>query len=109
MSGLKWYAYDQNNSGGYFISNDVVAEYVLIQAATPDDADEKMLELTQDYNEYCPCCGERWWIDSHYSDGYDVPSIYGTPITDEFKPYERDGFAWLYYADGRKERFERNA
>lgn len=54
------YMFRQNNSGGYFIENEVVSKYVVIQVNTEEKAIEILAEITEDYSEYCPCCGERW-------------------------------------------------
>jgi len=57
---MKWYTVSQNNSGGYFIQNDDVDQYVSVQASTKEEAEEKLEEITSSYSEYCNCCGERW-------------------------------------------------
>ena len=56
----KYYTFNQNNSGGYFIINDYVAECLIIEAQNVDEAISKMQDITEDYSEYCDCCGERW-------------------------------------------------
>lgn len=56
------YIFRQNNSGGYFIENKVVSKYVVIQANTKEKAIEILADVTEDYSEYCSCCGERWSI-----------------------------------------------
>ncbi|WWO62250.1 hypothetical protein [Vibrio phage vB_VcM_SY] len=102
---MKWFSYSQNNSGGYFIRNDIVADYVLIQAESAEIADEKMLELSSDYCESCPCCGDRWWIDSRDESGTDEPMYYTSKIREKFDPiFSKEAFAYLYHADGKKEK-----
>lgn len=54
------YIFRQNNSGGYFIENEVVSKYIVIQATTEEKAIEILADITIGYSEYCPCCGERW-------------------------------------------------
>lgn len=98
---LKWYELDQNNSGGYFIRNDVVRSTVLIQAISPEDAEAKANLIVAGYTSYCDCCGERWSIWFVESDGKEVPSIYGTPI-EEVKADWFNTDAVLYYFDGTK-------
>lgn len=64
---LKWYEYDQNNSGGFFISNDSVAHTVLIQAANKRIADMVAQDTAGIYFDGCHdgrdcyCCGDRWY------------------------------------------------
>ena len=94
-----WYHYDQNNSGGYFISNDDVGEDVFIQAYSAEEADEMAWEIVREYTEYCDCCGERWYIDAHT--GTKVPEKYGKSVVDgSYKPYYDDGHAILYGLNG---------
>lgn len=100
---LKWFHFAQNNSGGYFIVNDVVAEDVFIQAASAEEASQRAVKLFEPYSEYCECCGERW---SYYmnDDGYDVPTMYDTPITDvRASTYHKQ--ARLHHYDGVIETF----
>jgi len=76
---VKFYTYDQNNSGGYFIINNAVCEYLIIEANNVDEADHIMREITYDYSNYCECCGERWQ-DFWGEKGTDEPMIDGIPI-----------------------------
>ena len=77
---LKWFEFDQNNSGGYYIENDVVGSKIFVQAPSAKEACDIAAELTEPYSEYCECCGERWWIFKSEHDGYDVPTVYQKPI-----------------------------
>lgn len=103
----KFYTIDQNNSGGYFIKNDYVDYYVSVQADSGEEAKELLEDIVEDHSDYCSCCGKRWYIWLDEEDAYDVPTNYGTPLT-EMK--DRDTFwleekvAIIYYADGTKER-----
>ena len=58
----KFYLFHQNNSGGYYISNDVVAEFLLVEAASMKAAHKRAAEIVEGHNTYCNCCGERWPI-----------------------------------------------
>ena len=60
MSGTKFYTYRQNNSGAYFIENDDVAQYIIIEALDQPQANCFFWKVVKDYSEYCKCCGERW-------------------------------------------------
>lgn len=42
---LKWYEFDQNNSGGYFDVTDTVCHKLYIEAHSPKEAIEKAEEL----------------------------------------------------------------
>jgi hypothetical protein len=72
---LKWFAFHQNNSGGEFVVEENVSEYVFVQAATAAEA-IAVAERFCDNSDSCPCCGDRWsfwFIDD--SDGADSPMI----------------------------------
>ena len=109
-SQLYWYTFSQNNSGGFFIQNDVVAEYVCIQASNAEAAIDKALRLFANYSRYCECCGERWSYYVSREDGTDVPCIYDTPVSETKPDWAREQCI-LHYADGRVERvtFEKKA
>lgn len=58
MNKLKWFLFQQNNSGGYFVRDENQAEYVFVQAHSAEEAKSR-IEDKLDYN-YCECCGARW-------------------------------------------------
>lgn len=85
---MKWYEFDQNNSGGYFVVDNEVCHTLYIEAESFDDAVEKAEELGcywdgVDKGMDCPCCGDRWnkWnddpvdIEKYSTIGYEV-SVY---------------------------------
>ena len=80
VSKLRWWHFDQNNSGGYFITNEDVAEDVFIQASSAEEATKRAEALFENYSEYCACCGERWSTYAHEDDGTDSPELYGDSI-----------------------------
>ena len=97
-----FYTIDQNNSGGYFIQNDDVDEFVIVEANSPYEAVYKLNKIVEDYSEYCECCGERWYYDIDYFNSVtEEPSIYNKPIS-EYKSWW-NGSVIIYYLDGRKE------
>lgn len=103
----KWYHYDQNNSGGYCIRNDDVGDDVFIQAYSAEQANEIFSDISEDYNEYCQCCGERWYYCDE-GDGTDLPSKYGKSILDgTYATFYSDGYAILYGINGRKAKISR--
>jgi hypothetical protein len=61
-----YYKYTQNNSGGSFITNDKVAETVIIEAHSPLEANAIAEEIGIYFDgcatgEDCSCCGDRWY------------------------------------------------
>ena len=90
---LLWFLYDQNNSGGKFIRNDRVGDYLFIQAYDVAEADRIMDSATAQDNWWCGCCGLRW------SPCGELPELH----PNEFNLYgvpERNEVAILYYYDG---------
>lgn len=101
MTSLKWFAFSQNNSGGFFEDDENVCEIVLIQAENAALAVAKA-DTFMDNSNSCPCCGDRWsfWVDD--SDGRDTPEYFGESVHDITKTWCREK-AILHYADGQKE------
>lgn len=99
---MKWFYFDQNNSGGYFIQNDQVGHGFFVQAETAREADTKAEKIVEDYSDYCECCGVRWDIWSGEDDGHDVPKIYGDPLSEMIKDFGQERYV-LHYADGHTE------
>ena len=94
----------QNNSGGYFIQNENVDEYVIIEGTDLKDILIRANEVFEDYREFCPCCGERW--DDDYIDADDLdckPMIDDKSVYDYKEGYSSESKAIIYYIDGTKE------
>lgn len=94
--------FTQNNSGGYFIENENVGVFVIIEGEDLYSILDKARDIFRGYREYCECCGERW--DDNWKSSKDLksePLIYGTSV------YEYDswfgGQAIIYRLDGTKE------
>lgn len=100
----KFFTFSQNNSGGYFIINDDVASYLIIEAQNAQEAIDKMEDITLNYSEYCPCCGERWstWIDD--DDGTEEPMIYDCKVKEKSPNRIFSSSTIIYYYDGTKEK-----
>jgi len=109
---MKFYTFNQNNSGGSFDfdKNSGITHYVIIEAASKDDAIAKAERIGLYWDgcetgQDCDCCGDRW---STYCDEYDSPAIYGVPVEDAI--LEKDSLLWMkpnpeaciHYADGTK-------
>lgn len=101
---LKWWVFDQNNSGGYFIQNEDVDHYVAIQALDALHAMQRADNIFEDNSEYCECCGQRWYYWVEDGEGTIVPEIYGTPYTETKSSYYVQNMI-LHYADGTKEKY----
>lgn len=97
---MKYYTFDQNNSGGVFEG----PHYVIIQAPSAQVANV----LAEDHGVYfdgcesgqdCDCCGDRWYR-TNESNGYEAPSLYGPPID-----LITTTLSLLLVADGKATRF----
>ena len=126
-SGLKWFEYSQNNSGGSFHKDDDVSITVLVQATSSAKADRDAVEKAGVYfngcasGADCSCCGDRWheaWDDAGMESfkthhwvtgvGYET-NTYNT--IEEWAEAQAKIESWsktgesaviLYYADGTK-------
>lgn len=111
MENTKFYTFNQNNSGGYFIDDDIagLSEYVIIEALNAKEAWDKLCSVIdssmEDAWSYCGCCGERWsnFIDDE--DGNKEPCIYGEPLSEVKKGLFRKD-ATVHYSDGTFKKFE---
>jgi len=101
----RFFTFVQNNSGGYFYENDDVAHFLIVEAPSLSDAVHKMREITSSYEDYCPCCGERWsdWLDD--DSGKEEPMVYDTRIKEAPVAIGFFGSTTIiYYYDGTKEK-----
>ena len=62
---LKWFLFQQNNSGGYFDVDNKVCHRVFIQATNASEAEDIAEGLGIYFNGVdngndCGCCGDRW-------------------------------------------------
>lgn len=105
-----FYTYVQNNSGGKFITDNHVGEFVIIEASSYKEANT----LAESHGVYfngcnndidCYCCGDRW---NESYDGSEEPMIYGRTI-EEFKKdpgmlFGRVMTTHIYYLNDEHER-----
>lgn len=102
-----FYTYKQNNSGGNFLKDENVAEVVIIEAASSEEADAKAKSIgiyfdgCEDGRD-CNCCGDRWSTAS-YSNAYAKPGIYGVPIQ-KYRGWFESTEAIIYFVNGKKKR-----
>ena len=107
-----FYTYDQNNSGGVFKVNDNVKHYVIIEADSAKEADEKAESIGLYFDGVkngrdCPCCGDRWCKadDPDFGiNGTEKPEIWGQSVLKYLK--EKEWSLWkdeaiIYYKDGK--------
>ncbi len=60
-----FYKFDQNNGGGYFVTDENLCHRLFIEADNEHEAIEKAEELGCYWDGVnrgldCPCCGDRW-------------------------------------------------
>lgn len=79
VTGLQWWEYRQNNTGGSFSYDPQsgISVNVYVQARDPSEADFRAKEIGLywdgcDSGQDCSCCGDRWYPQSYY----------GTPVED---------------------------
>ena len=104
---MPFFDYRQNNSGGSFDfnDNDGVSLIVVIEADDAQSANRKAKDigLYFDGSGDCSTCGYRW--SDAWGQGDDVPSTYGTPLSDYNFKFERSWAgvhpaAYVHFADG---------
>lgn len=95
-----FYTINQNNSGGYIIDNEDVSNFVSVEANNFKEAEGKLRSITEDYSEFCECCGERWYIDLNNDDAEEIPMIYDIPYNQEVYKCWSSEHIIIYYLDG---------
>jgi hypothetical protein len=111
---MGFYEFNQNNSGGYFIVNNLVSHTMFIEAKDWCDAVSKAEELGCYWNGVsagldCSCCGDRWnkpWDEEpmefpiDFGDGKFFRNI------EEYAQFLSDKYGWtspdirIFYSDG---------
>lgn len=106
----KFYTFDQNNSGGCFVTDlkAGVCETIIIEAQNSKKAFKKLEEIGEKVPgmfDYCECCGERWsdWVSE--KDGKKEPMIYGEPLDLVKKGIFRNK-CFVHYIDGKVKQFK---
>lgn len=92
----------QNNSGGYFIINENVGHFVFIEADSFREAEDKFGDIVEGYEEYCPCCGERWSLSNYNYYRHDSKEKALEDLRSSNWNYGR--VAIFYFKDGTKEK-----
>lgn len=92
-----FFTFYQNNINGNFITNDKVAEFIIIEAFDRIHAKAIVREIIRDYQSYCSCCGHRWDLD--------MIDEYTQPMYNNKSVYEENfGTTIVYFLDGEIER-----
>lgn len=81
---MPFFEYKQNNSGGDFVFNDKVTTVVIIEAPTPEHANDRAEHIGIYFDGCsdgmdCSCCGDRWYR-AWKEKGSKVPEHYGRPV-----------------------------
>jgi hypothetical protein len=107
---MNYYMWRQNNTGGSFITDDDVSRFVVIEADSYADAEEKAFSFGIYYDGVddgrdCSCCGDRWYRgDLVEVDEGDSIEDYLQRNEDEYS--WRDTMTILHLADGSKKTFQ---
>lgn len=104
---MPYFEYSQNNSGGVFIHDKDVAEFVIIEAPDAEAANTRAEEIgiyfdgCEDGRD-CRCCGDRWH--HAWNKGFSKPMLYGEPLARYQSDYgsSRES-VYVYHADGQFE------
>lgn len=86
----KYYTICQNNVEGYYKRNDEIDVFISVEACCVEDAKLKLHAICDRWNDYCPCCGDRFKTEIDYlseEDGHSIPMVYKenyTNVTDKF-------------------------
>lgn len=99
-----FYVFMQNNSGGYFVTDENIASEIVIEAIDENQAAKRLIEIVgqkPEYTEFCPCCGQRWYPE--YDDGVYTRYWVSDECFEEFEK-ERDGHEAIFYPLGGEQR-----
>lgn len=109
---MKFYEFNQNNTGGSFTTNKIVCHRVIIQASDADEANRLARDMGIYFDgcslgEDCSCCGDRWY--PVFGEGVSYPYEYDKKIIfkDEIEhaQFLADNYGWtspdirIYYKD----------
>lgn len=106
----QFFTFNQNNSGGRFDNDRNLAQTVVIEAVTAEEANAKLTQFGGYFNGVdggmdCESCGDRWY-QVYASDGTDKPMYYHMELTEDYiasyiaRP--EHPFAYIHYMDGTK-------
>ena len=96
--------FKQNNSGGYFIQDENVDVFVIIEGDSLRDILDRANDIFRDYRQYCRCCGERW--DDDWKDNNDIdkePMLYDESVYEFNDPWFKGDKVIIHRKNGVKE------
>ena len=104
-----FYTFSQNNSGGSFDIDHMLAHFVIIEADTAEEANTIAESVGIYFNGCdegmdCDCCGDRWYSQWDDKDGTEEPMIYDRApeaYSCMFTPVDKP-YCHVYYKDGLK-------
>lgn len=99
----------QNNSGGYLMLNKEagIGNWIIIEGLNKEHILQRLEQITEDYSDYCSCCGERWCDYIDEEDLTDEPTIYGIPVKEYKRKFSQEkSLAYIHYIDGTIEKVE---
>ena len=112
---MGFYTFRQNNSGGVFDCNNDLSVFVIIEADTAEEANDKAASLGIYFDGVrkgwdCDCCGDRWFETDEYEKTPE-PKIYGWTPSEYVN--RQDTVLWgntgreivTHYKSGQKEWF----
>lgn len=82
---MPFFHFSQNNSGGSFHRTELLTTDVIVEANTPEEANDRAQQLGIYFNgchlgRDCSCCGDRWYEQYSYEEGSPYPAIYSRPV-----------------------------
>lgn len=96
-----FYYVSQNNIEGYIERDEDVSDCVIMEASNIDEFQDKFKDMIG-INDYCECCGFRWY----YTPYEDDDDIYPVRIIDDLVKFKNDlkgkGLV-IHYSNGNKE------
>lgn len=105
--------FTQNNSGGYFIIDEEkgIGHYIVVEGINLENIKRRFEEITEDFSEYCSCCGERWCSYIVDEDLTPNPTIYGKDAKRYVEEYGdgflKECFVFVHYIDGSIEKIHK--
>lgn len=104
-----FFTFTQNNSGGSFAIDNDVAQFVIVEADSYLEANEKAEDAGLYFSGVtagldCHCCGDRWYPQWSDKEGTTEPLIYDRAPEMHRPNFALEGeyYCHIYYMDGFK-------
>ena len=99
----KFFTFRQNNSGGVFVVNDTVAEFVVVEATSPEDANARAGAMGMFSMSFCECCGTRFSRAFKNEEGVDT---FEEAVAEaRHSSFNKDKTVVVHFVDGTNKRF----